>query len=135
MNLSEYRESLDLRKSGAPIPIGDATFYIRRFGTPESNELIKQLKMQLFGPLHKLQDGDDNQVFAHWLTDYGCTGWANVQDLDGNALEYSQQTARKLFTNPEYFMSLNQLLINGACFFENYLHEEAEADIEALKKK
>jgi hypothetical protein len=135
MNLADYRESIELRDAGAPIPVGDSTFYIRRFGTPKSNELIKQLKMQLFGPLHKMQDGDDNQVFAHWLTDYGCTGWDNVIDIDDKPLQYSQQTARKLFTNPEYYMSLNQLLINAACFFENYLHETAESDAEALKKK
>ena len=135
MKLSEYREDLTMRTDGAPIPISDATFYVRRFGTPESNELIKRLKQQLFGPLHKHQDGDELLVYAHWLTDYGVTGWKGVLNEDDSQLEYSQSAARKIFTNPEYFMSLNLTLINAACAFENYLHEEAEADLEKLKKK
>jgi hypothetical protein len=43
--------------------------------------------------------------------------------------------ARKIFTNPEYYMSLNMVLVNAAASFENYLHEEAEEDLKALKKK
>lgn len=135
MKLSEYREDLTMRKNGAPIAVSDATFYVRRFGTPESNELLKQLKQQLYGPLHKFQDGDELAVYAHWLADYGVTGWQGVYNEDETPLEYSQTAARKIFTNPEYQMSLNLVLINAATAFENYLHEEADKDLEALKKK
>jgi hypothetical protein len=135
MNLSDYRESIDLRTQGAPLPVDDAIFFVKRYGTPESNKILKDLRMQLFGPLHKMQDADYDTIHAHWLTDYGVTGWEGVQDEQGETLEYSTQTARAIFTNPEYMMSLNRILIDGACAFENYLHEEAEQDTEVLKKK
>lgn len=135
MKLSEYREDLTMRKNGAPIAVSDATFYVRRFGTPESNEIIKQLRQQIYGPLHKMQDGDELAVYAHWLTDYGVTGWEGVLNEDDSALEYSQQAARKIFTNPEYQMSLNMVLISASAAFENYLHEESDKDLETLKKK
>jgi len=135
MKLSDYKEDLTLHDKGAPLPIGDGVFYVRRFGTPKSNEILKELRLQLFGPLHKLQDADYDKLHAHWLADYGCTGWDGVQDESGALLPYSVQAARAIFTNPEYMMSLNRLLIEGACHFSNYLHEEAEKDTEVLKKK
>ena len=134
MKLSDYKEDLTLHDKGAPLPIDDAVFYVRRFGTPKSNELLKELRIQLYGPLHKLQEADYDKLHAHWLSDYGCTGWDGVQSESGDFLPYSEQAARAIFTNPEYMMSLNRLLIEGACYIQNYLHEEAEKDTEALKK-
>lgn len=135
MNLSDYRESIELHKNGAALPVDDAIFYVRRFGAPDSNAFLKELRIQLFGPLHKMQEPDYDLLHAHWLADYGCTGWQGVNDEQGETLKYTTQTARKVFTNPEYMMSLNRILVEGACHFENYLHEEVEKDIAALKKK
>ena len=135
MRISDYKESKDLQTKGAPLPVDDAVFHIRRFGTPESNQLLKDLRIQLYGPLHKMQEADYDKLHAHWLADYGCTGWDGVQSESGEDLPYSEQTARAIFTNPEYMMSLNRILIEGSCHFQNYLHEEAEKDTEALKKK
>lgn len=135
MKISDYRESIALQKSGAPISVGAGTFFIRRFATPESNQVLKDLRIGLFGPLHRAQDGDEHLVLAHWLADYGCTGWEGVIGEDDQALTYSKQAARAIFTNPEYFLSLNKILVDAACYFENYLHEEATKDIEVLKKK
>lgn len=135
MKLSEYQESQKLQKDGAPIPVGDAIFYIRRQGTKESKELIRRLQMELFGPFHALQDEDDILLRAHWLVEYGCASWQGVFNEDDTPLEYSQQSARKVFLNPEYYLSLNAILWMAAHHFENYLHEEASEDLEAIKKK
>lgn len=134
MNLNEYRESLQLQEKGAPISVGDAIFYIKRIGTPEAQKFIKELKLSLFGPFANQAEQDANELLAHWLTEYGCTGWDNVQDESGADLPYSQQSARKVFTNPEYYLSLNAILTNAASMYENYLHDQAEEDVEALKK-
>ena len=134
MQLSEYREDLTLHEKGAPISVGDAIFYIRRIGTPESNKFLKELRLSIFGPFCRHDDMDHNELFAHWLTEYGCTGWDGVQDESGADLPYSQQAARKVFLNPEYYLSLNTILTNAAATFENYLHEQLDQDIDALKK-
>lgn len=134
MNLNEYREDLKLQEKGAPISVGDAIFYIRRIGTPAAQKFIKELKLSLFGPFANHAEQDASELLAHWLTEYGCTGWDNVQGESGEDLPYSQQAARKVFTNPEYYLSLNAILTNAASMYENYLHDQAEEDAEALKK-
>ena len=134
MNLNEYREDLTLQTKGAPISVGDAIFYIRRIGTLEAQKFIKELKLSIYGPFCKHDDIDHNELLAHWLTEYGCTGWEGVQDESGAALSYSKDTARKVFLTKEYWLSLNAILTNAASMYENYLHEQAEEDAEALKK-
>lgn len=134
MKLSDYREDLKLQQSGAPISVGDAEFYIKRIGTPESQKFIKELKLSLWGPFAKHDEQDYNELLAHWLTEYGCTGWDNVCDESGKPLPYSVDTARKVFLNKEYWLSLNVILTNAANTFENYLHDQTEEDAEALKK-
>ena len=134
MKLSYYQESKELQQSGAPIAVGDSGFYVRRLGTKESQEALKNIRQQLYGPFHKMADVDNNRLYGHWLTEYGVTGWAGVDDQDG-VLEYSKEAARNIFTNPDYFLSLNDLLISAALRFENYLHDEAQADGDKLEKK
>ena len=134
MKLSDYKESTTLQNQGAPVAIGDATFYVKRIGTPESGAFIKKLKAELFGPFHKYQDGDDNLLMAHLLTEYLVTNWDGVLTESGEPLPYSQAEARKVFLNKEYWLSLNLILINAANTFENYLYEQSDEDVEALKK-
>jgi hypothetical protein len=134
MKLSEYQESKQLQQQGAPISVGDAVFYVRRLGTKESQESLKNIRQQLYGPFHKMSEVDNNRLCGHWLTEYGVTNWQGVEDQDGK-LDYSKEAARNIFTNPEYFLSLNDLLISAALRFENYLHDEAQADGDKLEKK
>ena len=134
MNLSDYRESLKLQETGAPVYVGDAIFYVKRIGTVEAQAFIKELKLSLWGPFASHAEQDANELLAHWLTEYGVTGWKDVQDESGNDLPYSQQAARKVFLNKEYWLSLNAILTNAASTFEHYLYEQAEEDAEAVKK-
>jgi len=134
MKLSEVRESKELQQRGAPIVVGDAVFYVRRLGTKESQQALKDIRQQLYGPFHKMSEVDNNRLYGHWLTEYGVTGWQGLEDQDG-ALEYSKDTARNIFTNPEYFLSLNDILVSAALRFENYLHDEAQTDGDKLEKK
>lgn len=163
MKLSAYREDLARQAAGVPIYIGDGVFYVRRWGTPESQEVIKQLRKKLFGPLHKDQTGDENLLISEWLIEYGVVNWDGVlqesagedqefkwyeffqqfrnllgrQKIDKpdvSELKYSKHAARNVFSNPEYFMSLNSLILSGAMNFENYLYDDAAEDLEAIKK-
>lgn len=134
MSLAYFREDLDKQKSGAPIYAGDITFYVKRWGTKESQEFLRELNRKLFGPFHKAHEGDQAKVYSEWLI-WAVTGWENMLSEDGEVVEYSQSVARDIFTNEEYFLSLNMVLINGAMNFEHYLHDEAEQDLEVLKKK
>lgn len=133
MDLSEYREDLEKHKKGVPIYVGDALFYVRRWGTEESQKALRDIRLGLFGPLHKHQVGDDDRIMAEWLCEYGVTGWEGVS-TSGGELIYSKQHARKVFLNPEYFQSLNSLLYSESAKFENYLHDQAAEDCDAIKK-
>lgn len=136
MSLAYYRESLDKQQNGAPVYLAGMTFYLRRWGTPESQEFLKNLNKKLFGPFHKSQPLDQDIIWSEWLCGYGVVGWDDCLDAEtGEELIYSDSAARGLFTNPEYYLSLNRDLIAAATNFENYLHDEANEDLEELKKK
>lgn len=134
MLLSSYREDSDKQRNGTPIYIGDATFYCRRFGTPESKRELKDLRNKLFGALHKWTESDDDLLIGHWLAEFGVVGWENVQEEGAGELKYNKKVARRIFTDPEYFLSLNSILLRDLSNFENFLYDAAEEDIEALKK-
>lgn len=136
MSLSYFRESKLKQSEGAPIHVGDITFYVRRWGTKESQGFLKELNKKLFGPFHKAQESDQEIIYSEWLSGYGVVGWDNCRDAENNEiLDYSIEVAREIFTNEEYYLSLNRLIISGAMNFEFYLHEEASEDLEGLKKK
>lgn len=139
MRLSLYQE--DLKKQGEGTPVhypstnGAITFYLRRWGTRESEVRLKEIRRSLFGPLHKHSDEDLLTIYAHWLVEYGVSNWENlIDDNTKKEIPYSIETARQLFTDKSYFMSLNQKLINDALDFENYLQEDIEEVTEAIKK-
>lgn len=133
MDLSLYKEDQRKQNEGSPMHVGDSTFYVRRWGTKESQIFLRDLKKRLFGPFHKSQEDDDKILFSEWLCGYGVTGWENVTDGE-QEIVFSKPVARDIFTNPEYYMSLNAILIQDAMNFENYLYDEAQEDIDALKK-
>lgn len=134
MLLSLYAEDPEKQQNGTPIPVGDAVFYGRRIGTPEAMRELKELRNLLFGPLHKWTEQDENKLWAQWLAEHGIVNWENVLDTDGKILEYSKPNARAVFLNPEYFLSLNRILIADLSNFENFLYDAADEEIEALKK-
>lgn len=134
MLLSSFKEDTDKQKNGTPIYIGDATFFGRRFGTPESKKVLKELRDKLFGPLHKWTDQDDDILLGHWLTEYGIVNWENVLTEENEPLKYNRKTARTIFLDREYFLSLNSILLRDLNNFENFLYDAAEEDIETLKK-
>ena len=134
MDLNSFKECLTKQRDGSPIYVGDSVFYCRRWGTPESQKFVRDLRRSLFGPFHKAQDSDDSWLCAEWLCGYGVTRWENVTDGE-KVIDFSESTARNIFLNPEYQLSLNSILIAAVMNFENYLYDEAEGDFEALKKK
>lgn len=136
MSLAYFRESLTKQSEGAPVHLAGITFYLRRWGTPESQEFLKTLNKKLFGPFHKAQVSDQDIIYSEWLAGYGVVGWDGCLDAETyEPLEYSLEAARGIFTNQEYYLSLNRELINAATNFESYLFEEATEDLEELKKK
>lgn len=133
MDLELYREDPAKQCGGTEIHVGDGTFFVRRWGTPESQKQVKLIRMELFGPMHRYSDDDDTLVFAHWLTEYGVANWEGVY-LNNEPLPYSDHNARKVFLNPEYRISLNVILMTEANKFDNFLYDEAVEEIEEIKK-
>lgn len=133
MDLNWYRESIDKQMAGAPIYIGDVCFTVKRYGTKESNEVLRDIRKALFGPFHKASPDDDNLVHAEWLC-WAVTGWNKLLTEGGKPVPFTPDAARNIFTNPEYFLSLNAELILLAMRFEFFLHEEMQEDEEQIKK-
>ena len=133
MNLSDYKESKVKQEKGSPCYIGDGGSYfnVKRIHTPEYNKEIEDIKIELYGFDYK--DLDNNVILANWLSQYGVTGWSGI-DGENSDLRYNKPNARKIFLNPEYFLSLNALLIQHASNYNNYLHDLTEKDIEQAKK-
>ncbi len=135
MSLGLFRESLELQKSGAPIVLGDSTFYVRRSGTPDYWKARRDIVSRTLGLYLQVKPEDELKISAHMLSDYLVTGWENVFDEDGSEISYSKSAARSVFLNEEYFLSLNKALEDNSWLFQHFLQVEAENDLEELKKK
>jgi len=134
--LELYREDVEKHLSGSPCYIAQMTFYVARIGTKESIAQFKEIKEKLYGLFPKPGEVSENEVFANWLAYHGVVNWDNVTDGESDEPQpYNKSFARQLFLNKAYWLSLNQLLINHATNFENYLNDEAYEDIETGKKQ
>ena len=133
--LSLLREDSEKQGAGSPCYILEMTFYVKRIGTKEARQEIKEIREKLYGIFPKPDEVDENEIFAHWLAEYGVVNWEDViNDETDEPIPFSRSFARKLFLNEEYWLSLNQALVAHAMNYENYLHEQVYKDIEELKK-
>ena len=94
MNLSDYKEDLNKQEKGSPCHLKDSNFDVRRVGTTQYQKEIDTLKKQLYSFSEKV---DVNELLAHWLCEYGVTGWEGVFTPDDKKLKYSKSNARKIF--------------------------------------
>lgn len=134
--LELYSEDLKKHPSGSPCYAGEMVFYVARIGTTDSIAQFKEIREKIYGIFPKPGEVNENEVFANWLAYYGVRGWENVtNDEDGEPMEYTSTSCRQLFLTESYWLSLNQLLVNHATNFENYLHDQAYDDSKSLKKK
>ncbi len=135
MNINEYREDLKKQEKGSPCYFSDSenSSYIdvRRVGTPQYKKEIEYIKKSLYT---FNEEPNWDLVQANWLAEYGVTGWDGIYDESDSLLQYSKQAAKKIFLNPEYFKTLNELLIQHGASYQNYLHDKAVEDAEVIKK-
>lgn len=131
MHLSSYEEDKSKQEKGSACYIEDGFFEVKRFNTPESNIQIDEIKSREYGFAPKKID--HNKIIAIWLCEHGVTGWDGIFD-DEKEIEYSASASRQIFLNPAYFLSLNLVLLQHASDYNNYLHDEVEEDIKAIKK-
>jgi hypothetical protein len=136
MTLSLFREDQEKQSSGAPIYINDMTFIGRRWGTEASQKAIARISKQLFGIAHKSTATDQIELYANWLIEYALVGWENVISTDGQVLEFTKRNASMVFLNEEYWGhgGLIEQIVSGLMSYENYLHDEANEDIDTIKK-
>jgi hypothetical protein len=134
MRFSAFRESREKQLNGVAVPLGMATFYIRRWGTKDSELFLVKLRREMYGAFN-----DDPEYFpeivANWLAEYGVVGWEGVMDEDTEKpLRYTAKLARQIFLDEAYWLELNAHLFNAAKNYENYLEDIAGEDSEAIKK-
>ncbi len=133
--LSLFAEDLGKHVEGSPCYINQMCFYVRRSGTKESNETLKEISLKIYGPFPKPGEINESEIVANWLAEYGVVGWDDVtNDEDGELIPYDKAFCRQLFLSEKYWLSLNQVLFAHAANFENYLHDQAYEDGENLKK-
>lgn len=131
MNISDYKEDLQKREAGSPCYIEEASIDVRRIGGTDYNKEIEEIKKREYGFDHK--DVDNNKVFGIWLAEHGVTGWSGLFDGE-DEIPFSKKNARKLFTDPAYYMSINAILMVHGTDYNNYLYDEAVEDAEQVKK-
>lgn len=132
--LSDFSECPQKQSEGSPYYVSDnVTLYVKRWGTPESEEVRRRLHRRLFGPMHQFDDSDDSLLIAHWLVEYGVSGW-DIIDEDGSYIEYSKREAQNAFLDESRYLSLNKSTFNFANDWQKYLLEEAEEAIDNIKK-
>ena len=133
MNLCDYKESVEKQEKGSPCYIGDGGSYfdVKRSNTAQFYSETEDIKRELYG--FSSDKIDNLLILGTWLAEYGVTGWGGVSN-DDEDLRYSKVNARKIFLNPDYFLSLNPLLLQHAGDYNNYLHDEVNEDIEQAKK-
>lgn len=126
-----------LQQKGAPFVTEGGTFYVRRSGTDEFFKFRREIAARLFGVYLQPKPECETKILAHMLSEYLVTGWDDVYDDDGQGelVPYSIENARYVFLDKRYFLSLNSLINEFSWNFTNYLHLQAEEDLEALKKK
>lgn len=135
MNINDYKEDLSKGEKGSPCYFttdSDSSYIdVKRIDTEQYKKEMSELTKHLYA----FNDPEMNHdlIFAHWLVNHGVTGWSGIFDGD-DELAYSKQTAAKVFLNPEIFMSLNRLLLQHGRDYQNYLHDAANDDVEAIKK-
>lgn len=136
-SISCFKECPEKLKNGAPIyPMpdnADLFFNVLRIGTFEQQKQMEEVRKAVYGfnpPRHV----DRNLLFAHWLGNYGVTGWSYLEDENGKELKFSRETCRKIFLDESHRNFLVPTLINGASDAYAYLSDEAIEAIEELKK-
>lgn len=139
MNLSDLKEDLNIQKDGSVYELSGMKFYVRRAGTKEYNRISAEIKNNICGPWKQdshISDYDNAKIMSEMLSEYLVVKWEGVFEDDDSdkELEYSKRNARMLFSNEEYFLSLNLLIMGHATNYSNYLHKKVEEDIDAAKK-
>lgn len=133
-----FKEDEEKIKNGAPIyPMpdnADLFFNVLRVGTFEQQKQMADVQKAVYG-FNPPRQVDNNLLWAHWLGNYGVTGWGYLEDESGNELKFTRETCRKIFLDESHRNFLVPTLISGANDAYAYLHDEAFEAIEELKKR
>lgn len=136
-SLKCFEEDIDKVKNGAPIyPFpdnADLYFDVRRIGSHEQQKEMEDIRKAVYG-LNPPRVVDNNKLWAHWLGEYGVTGWGYLEDEKGNELKFTRATCRSIFLDESHRNFLVPTLVSGANDGFAYLTEEAIEAIEELKK-
>ena len=138
--LSLYRECKEKQDSGSPCYLDNSdkpmTIWVRRFGNKETREQVSEITERLYGAFPRPGDVDDDKINAYWLIEHGVASWENIiGDDDSEEITFTESNVNRVISNPEYFMSINRILMAHAINYENYLQDSAYKDSESLKKK
>ena len=136
MNLIDFKESLEKCSKGAPVYIGEMTFWLKRWGTKDSNKAIEKIKQELYGLFPDPKEMDESEIYAHWLVSYALVDWEGVKQDDGEVLECTARSTKGVILNREYWGhgGLVHQLVTQAMNYENFLHDAIDEDTEAVKK-
>ena len=126
-----YKENIKAQDEGTWVQAEHADgwwFKIRRVGTPQYHSEVREIRLALNGPMPS--DEYEPEIVSHWLAKYGVTDWQNDQEIP-----FSKQNALTLFTNRDYWLSLNLELYNLGANFRVFLEEYTKEEMEPLKKQ
>jgi hypothetical protein len=134
MQFGAFRECPIKQRDGVAVPFGTATFFIRRWGTKESEKFLVKLKREIFGPFSE-EPEHFPELVANWLANYGVVGWTGIYNDEGTELiPYSERMAREIFLDPAFWYDMNMKLFGLCQSYEHFLVDIAKEDGESIKK-
>lgn len=127
------KENSGIAISYAPNPDGTVpTFWVGRLS--ETNKRYQKVSKELYKPYRKskaamksLTDEVAQDLLKKGFVKGCLRKWENVQDMDGNVLEFSEENAYKLFDDlPDLLDNLMEQASDISMFQEERLEEEVK---------
>lgn len=134
-SFDSYRECPKKREQGAPYYLDDnSVMYVARIESMEAQAQIQEIRDQIYGAFPNPKEIDLYRIWARWLGEYGITNWKGIKGEDGEEIPFSRAACREALSDESLRYSLVKNLIEFSSDYSVYLKEQAEEDLEAVKK-
>jgi len=127
MKVFTKQEDLAAEIDGVWVEYGEgASFKIARMGSPRNRRAYERAQAKFRSKIRrdKLTADDRIEIMARTLADSIVLDWKGLEDMEGNALEYSPEMAYKILLHDQ---DVRLFIADQADLAENFRQEEIQA--------